>query len=195
MSRRQNILGKVERLATAAGQAELDVTVSVEIEAERHRLLYALTIPEYMEAWLQIPTAETLQCFSEPKATNSFHIALNSAEVPSAGIEVFCLLLNLDRIIYLWKSTCGGGESETVVDIRIGSSLDKCAVNLSHSGFGNVEESLWHSRMWRSSLNNLCRLMTAVSGTTHTGTALRRENSSGIHPAQSVVSTSAYRRS
>jgi hypothetical protein len=195
MSRQQNILGEAGRLATTAGQADLDVTVSVEIEAESRRLLYALTIPEYMEAWLQIPTAETLQWFSDSKAPNSFHIALNSAEVPSAGIEVFCLLLNSDRIVYLWKNTCVGSEAETVVDIRIKSSLGQCIVNLSHSGFCNIEESLWHSRMWRSSLNNLCRLMTAVSGTTYTGTALHRGNSSGIHPAQSVVSTSAYRRS
>jgi hypothetical protein len=195
MSSQQNFLGRVGQVATMAGQVELDVTVSVEIEAERRRVLYALTIPEYLETWLQIPAADKLECLSKAKTPNSFHIDLYSLEFGSAKIEVFCLLLNSDRIIYLWKNACVGNKTETLVDIRIMSAVGQCIVNVSHSGFGNVEESLWHSRMWRSSLNNLRRLMATVSGATHAVAALYDENSLRVHTAQSVVSPSAYRRS
>ncbi len=195
MSRQRNILDRAGATAATLGQTQLNVAVSVEIEAESRRVFYALTVSEYVEAWLEIPAAEKIQCSSNPKVPNSFHIDVYSVEGPSASIEVLCLLLNSDRIIYLWKNTCFGNKAETMIDIRLKSGLGQCIVNLSHGGFGNVEESLWHSQMWRSSLNKLCRLMTAVSGTMHTTTASHGRNSSVIHPAQSVVSPSAYGRS
>jgi hypothetical protein len=194
MSSQQKILGKVGTMAATRGQAELDVTASVEIGAESRRVFYALTLPEYIEAWLQIPAAEKLQCSANSKAPNSFRIDVYSAEVLSANIEVSCLLLNSDRVIYLWKNTRVGNKAETVVDVRIKSSLGRCVINLSHSGFDDTEESLWHLRMWRSSLNKLCGLMTALSGTTHPGGASHNGNSSEIHPAPYVVWPSAYRR-
>jgi hypothetical protein len=195
MSNEQNIRSRRGRVASTLEHVGLDVTVSAAIEAESRRVLYALTIPEYMEAWLEIPAAEKLQCSSDPKAPNCFHIDVYSADVRHASIEFFCLLLNSDRVMYLWKNLCIGSNAETMVGIRLKSSSGQCIVNLNHSGFRNIEESLWHSRMWRSSLNKLCSLMTAVSGTARASTASHGRNSSEIHPVQSVISPPTYRRS
>jgi hypothetical protein len=39
----------------------LDVSDSVQIQAEAQRVLYALATPEYMEAWLQLPEVDRVE--------------------------------------------------------------------------------------------------------------------------------------
>jgi hypothetical protein len=112
ISEQQDIRDKAGVMAVTLDQAQLDVALSVEIEAESRRLLYALTIPEYMEAWLQMPGAEKLWCFADPGAPNSFHIDLYSAKAQRARIKGSCLRLDPDRIIYLWRNTCTGNTAE-----------------------------------------------------------------------------------
>lgn len=63
----QGIKDKDGTGAVTLEQAELDVAVSVEIEAESRRVLYALTIAEYMEAWLQMPGTEKFRCSPDPR--------------------------------------------------------------------------------------------------------------------------------
>jgi hypothetical protein len=150
-------------------QAELDVVMSVEIGAESRRVLNALTIPEYMEAWLQMPDAEKLWCFADRRTPNSFHIDLCSVKAPRARIKGDCLRLDPDRIIYLWRNTCIASTGATMVDIHLKGGPGQCTINLKHGGFCNMEESLWHSRMWHRSLNKLGRLMTMMNGSARTG--------------------------
>ena len=170
MNREQDIRGKAGTAAATLEQAELDVAVSVEIEAESRRVLYALTIPEYMEAWLQMPDTEKLKCSSDSRAApNSFHIDLYSAKAPRARIKGSCLRLDPDRIIYLWRNTCTGSTGETMVDIHLNSGPGQCTINLNHRGFCNMEESLWHSRMWHRSLDKLGRLMTMMNASARIG--------------------------
>lgn len=179
-SKEQDIRDKTE-MALTLEQGELDVAVSVEVKAESRRVLYALTIPEYMEAWLQMPDSEKLECSADSKAPNSFHIDLYSSEALHtlhARIEGFCLLLNPDRVIYLWKNTCAGSTTESMVGIALKSGLGHCSVHLKHSGFCNMEESAWHSRMWLLSLDNLCRLMAKMNGSALIGT--RRDTDSSL---------------
>jgi hypothetical protein len=45
-------------------QHEKDVALSFKIEADRSRVLYALSIPEYIEAWLQAPDTADTNLFS-----------------------------------------------------------------------------------------------------------------------------------
>jgi hypothetical protein len=159
----------VGTLAATVGRPELDVAVSVEIEAESRRVLYALTIPEYMEAWLQMPDTEKLRCSSDSKAPNSFHIDLYPAKAPRARIKGFCLRLDPDRIIYLWRNPCTRSTGETMVDIHLKNGPGQCTINLKHRGFCNMEESLWHSRMWHRSLDKLGGLMAMMNGSARTG--------------------------
>jgi uncharacterized protein YndB with AHSA1/START domain len=160
---------EVGTMAMTMKQTELDVVMSVEIEAESRRVLNALTIPEYMEAWLQMPDAEKLWCFADRRKPNSFQIDLCSANAPRARIKGYCLRLDPDRIIYLWRNPCIVRTGATMVDIHLKSGPGQCTINLKHGGFCNMEESLWHSWMWHRSLNKLGRLMTMMNGCARTG--------------------------
>jgi uncharacterized protein YndB with AHSA1/START domain len=166
-SEQRDIRDQGGTIAATLKRAELDVAMSVEIKAESRRVLYALTLPEYMEAWLQMPDWERLECSADPRAPNSFHIDLYSSETSYARIEGFCLLSNPNRIIYRWKNTCAGSTAETMVGIHLTSGPGQCIVDLEHRGFCNMEESVWHSRMWHSSLDKLCRLMTKTNVSAH----------------------------
>lgn len=166
----QNIQVETLTMAVTLEETALDVAVSVEIEAESRRVLYALTIPEYMEAWLQMPDTENLlQCHSTSRAPNSFLIDLYSAKARRARIKGSCLRLDPDRVIYLWRNTCTGSTGETMVDIHLKNGPGQCTINLNHRGFCDMEESLWHSQMWHRSLDKLGRLMTMMNRPAHTG--------------------------
>src|ERR1700722_10190214 len=94
-----------EMTAKALGRGALDhstvssfeVFASVEIEAEVQRILYALSTPEYMEAWLQLPGAERVECHSERRSFDRFRIDLFSSNTKLPCIYGSCLLSKPNR--------------------------------------------------------------------------------------------------
>jgi hypothetical protein len=85
----RDIRDQGKTIAATLKRAELDVATSVEIKAESRRVLHALTIPEYMEAWLQMPDSEKSECSADSRAPNNFHIDFYSSEASHTRIEGF----------------------------------------------------------------------------------------------------------
>jgi hypothetical protein len=60
----------------------LEVVVSIEIAADWSRVFHAITLPEYIEAWLQVPDPDRIECHSECKSLTRFRIDLLSVNKP-----------------------------------------------------------------------------------------------------------------
>ena len=148
--------------SAASASASLAVSVSVQIEAEPCRVLYALAIPEYMEAWLQFPEADRIECHPERRSFDRFRIDLFSSGVRLRSIYGSCLLSKPNRITYLWECDLAGDHPRSMVEIRLCGGPNNCTLKLRHSGFCNLGEEEWHSRMWPRSLKNLCGLMERI---------------------------------
>jgi uncharacterized protein YndB with AHSA1/START domain len=155
----QETLNNAGMLAMVPDLEEKDVFLSRRIEAESSRVFYALSIPEYIEAWLLVPGEEELRLVFELDVPESFHIQLYRAEALQASIRGSCFAVNASQIKYRWNTTSSAGTTETLVDMRLLCAPRGCVLGLKHSGFRDAVESAWHREMWHQSLEKLSRLM------------------------------------
>lgn len=152
----------VEGLPTASCPIAKDIFASVRIEAEVRRVLYALATPEYMEAWLQLPEVERVECHPEQRSFDRFRIDLLSAGKRQQSIYGSCLLCKPNRVTYLWERDNSGSRFRSVVEIHLLGARSHCTLSLKHSGLSSENEKMWHSAMWNQSLIKLCRLLEGI---------------------------------
>jgi uncharacterized protein YndB with AHSA1/START domain len=150
---------------TVPSQRERDVALSFQFKADRSRVFYALSIPEYIEAWLQAPNrdedidTDDLRFVFNQVAEETFRIDRYRGTTLHSSIDGSCWVVGENQVRYLWKTTSLMGTSETLVDMKLLSSLGGCVLALKHSGFNDPAESARCRRMWQQSLERLCRLM------------------------------------
>jgi hypothetical protein len=148
------------QVASSAGA--VDIITSVRIEAEVQRILYALATPEYMEAWLQFPEAERVECQSEQRSFDRFRIDLFSSQKRKQSIYGSCFLSKPNRVTYLWDTRQMGPQSRSVVELFIIGGPSRFKVKLKHCGLATADDREWHSAMWHHSLIKLRTLMERV---------------------------------
>jgi uncharacterized protein YndB with AHSA1/START domain len=136
-----------------------DVVLSYQIEADSSRVLYALSIPEYIEAWLRAPESDDVRFAFVPEGREAFRIDLYRGAVPLSSIRSSCRIVSSNQVRYTWKIDSPIGASDTRVDIHIRCSSGGCILGLKHSGFRSTEESAWYDKMWHQSVENLCRIV------------------------------------
>jgi hypothetical protein len=153
------------RALTESESNPLEICASVAIHAEVQRILYALSTPEYMEAWLQLPGAERVECYSEQRSFDRFRIDLFSANTRIPSIYGSCLLSKPNRVTYLWEKNCVGFRPRSLVEISLSGGPHRCTLRLKHCGLPSEEDREWHSTMWQLSLNKLRILMERIEST------------------------------
>jgi uncharacterized protein YndB with AHSA1/START domain len=159
---KQDSQDTADGILAASGPISLDVLASVQIEAELRRVLYALATPEYMEAWLQLPEADRVECHSERRSFDRFRIDLFSCGKRQQSIYASCLLSKPNRVTYLWERTGAGNRVRSVVEIHLLGGPARCNLKLKHSGLFSRDEREWHSKMWNRSLDKLSRLIEGI---------------------------------
>jgi uncharacterized protein YndB with AHSA1/START domain len=155
----QNILNGSGMIGMVATQRTSDITLSYRIMADSGRVMYALSIPEYIEAWLEAPSTEALQLVFNLEAEQAFRIDLYHAEALQRSVHGSCRIVSANQVSYVWKTTSSLGTHETLVDMQLRYSSGGCILALKHSGFKDVRESAWCCKMWQQSLERLGRIM------------------------------------
>jgi hypothetical protein len=155
----RNTLNDPEVMVTMPHQHEREVALSFKIEADSSRVFYALSIPEYIEAWLQAPDAADTKFVFNLVGQETFGIDLYRAEALQASVHGSCCVVGANQVRYVWKTISPAGTTETLVDMHLLCASDGCVLGLKHSGFKDTVESAWCCRMWYQSLEKLCRLM------------------------------------
>jgi hypothetical protein len=145
----------------------LDVHTSVLIEAEYRRILYALTMPEYMEAWLRIPGAERIECRAEPRSVHNFRIHLSTTSTLPQIIYGSCFFSRPNTITYLWERTRMGSIAKSIVRMQLRGGTKVCSLQLSHSGACARKQHDSYRMMWCDSLNALRTLMESTHTRLH----------------------------
>jgi len=158
-SARPNILDSPRIMALLADGKDKDVTLSFRIRADRSRALYAISIPEYIEAWLRFPAEDGLRFVFNSEAQQEFRIQLYRPEAPLGSIYGHCDTMNASQIRYTWKTRSAIAITNTVVDMKLLSISGGCTLALKHRGFRDTSESALYSKVWQLSLESLCRLM------------------------------------
>jgi hypothetical protein len=151
------------RTVTDADRLAPNICISVQIEAEIRRVLYALVTPEYMEAWIRLPEADRVECQAEHRSFDEFRIDLFSNERKQESLYGRCQLAKPDRVTYLWERGRIGGSGGSIAEIRLrGSDPRKCTLTLRHSGLWGREELDWYANMWNHSLPKLRTLVEGI---------------------------------
>jgi uncharacterized protein YndB with AHSA1/START domain len=146
-------------IARITGQHERDVALSFQFRADSSRVFYALSIPEYIEAWLQAPDTDDLRFVFNQIAEETFRIDLYRGETLQASVDGTCSVVGANQVRYIWRTTSPIGTTETLVDMKLLCGTSGCVLALKHSGFDDPDESARCSRMWHQSLERLSRLM------------------------------------
>jgi hypothetical protein len=155
----QNILIDPGMITMIPGQYERDIALSFRFKSDSIRVLHALSIPEYIEVWLQTPDTGEQQFVFNQVAQETFQIDLYRAEGYQASIYASCRVVGANQVSYTWTTTSPLGTTESLVDMKLICGSEGCVLALKHSGFKDAVESAWCRRMWHQSLEKLCRLM------------------------------------
>lgn len=137
----------------------VNFVTSVEAEADIRRVLYAVSIPEYIEAWLEVPGIDRIEFHPLNRSFDKFQIDLYSFERFQGAIYASCLLSKPNRVTFRWRTDSAGNGAESIVEIRLWKHPTMCIVNLIHSGLCGSEGREWHLGMWQRSLKRLRRLV------------------------------------
>jgi hypothetical protein len=141
------------------GECLPPILASVHLGAELRRVLYALAMPEYFEAWLRVPEIDRVECHPDSRSFDRFRIDLISGGVPQRSIFGSCFMSLPGRITYLWENGACRPAAPSVVEVQLFGNSAWCTMKLRQSGFSSLEEREWYSAVWRISLAGLSNLM------------------------------------
>ncbi len=132
------------------------ISVSRSVRADRSRIYLAITVPEYMEAWLSPPGATpglTRVLLADP----SFFIYGTTDDGSFFKIGCTFQQSRRSRLVFSWRRDSFPGVSSSTVRIRLRGDFDRTNVDVTHSGL-NERERGWCSALWEASLEKLSRL-------------------------------------
>jgi len=148
--------GMITRISS---RHERDIALSFHFNADSGRVFYALSIPEYIEAWLQAPDTDDTRFIFSQVTEDAFRIDLYRGQTLQASVDASCWVVGANQVRYIWKTTSTLDTTETLVDMKLLSGSTGCVLALKHSGFNDPAESARCHRMWQQSLERLSRLM------------------------------------
>jgi uncharacterized protein YndB with AHSA1/START domain len=155
------ILEKVVTSHMVQALEQSQVEVSTRIFAEIRRVFYALTIPEYLEAWICFPGCKPFERVAVTQSAKDFVIELKPLEPVAADTRIkgAHLVREPNQIVFTWSKQYNGQATETTVCIHLHRSHRSTALSLSHMGFVDPAERMWHEAMWRASFDKLGHLL------------------------------------
>lgn len=132
-----------------------EVSVWKSVNADRSRLFQALTLPEYMDAWLVAP-------FALPGSTSvtvgpdCFLVSYkrNGREERFVGSYK---VLRRGKVQFSWKRDSFDETTSSLVRIRLMGDFERTTVHLTHMGLDAMEQANYRA-LWEASLEKLARL-------------------------------------
>lgn len=128
----------------------------ISIHAERQRVFQAITLPEYLEAWLTGPGALPGSAVVTA-GQNSFWICCAGAKDEHFRIFGSYKACKRSRLLLDWKYEEPSAVSISLVSIRLLGDFERTTLELVHLGLPEFLIS-WHRELWDASLANLSRL-------------------------------------
>jgi Activator of Hsp90 ATPase homolog 1-like protein len=144
---------------TRGRSKERHVALRVTVGADRRRIFDALTLPEYIEAWLTIPCSDSdcrLVALQKNGVFRFDHLSPAGLDLCIGGAYRVC---RRGKMFFTWRKwhpvehpAC---VPDSLVVIRLYGAFAKSTLCLAHSGFCSESEYRWHSELWDRSLRKL----------------------------------------
>lgn len=153
----RSIATSVPRIARP--RRRLPIEFSVTIRADSRRVLYAITIPEYIETWLAPPSASGLRIITKTGDCSDLLLECYNAGRLSARFAVSVDHITETTATMSWHDVPTETASTSIAHFGLKRNQGSCLLNLKHKGLADESTELWYSQMWQQSLSNLCRLL------------------------------------
>lgn len=147
------------RYADHAQKTDWAITIAKTIHADAQRISQALTVPEYVEAWICMPGQEDGSVVVASQVENGIQLDHWRAGRVIASITGCYLFCHLRKLRFSWRKAGRRTSNESVVDFRIRGNFGSSILELSHTGIGSRDEYLWHHQLWHASLEKLTSLL------------------------------------
>lgn len=145
-----------ESLKQLPDEMSLAVSLSRRINADRQRLFQALTMSEFIEAWLCPPDAtpgstEVSTCFRSFQVSYREHYGVRNRFLCAYRV------MRRSKVQFTWMSDAFPESASSLVTFRLQGDFARTTLHLTHSGLSRRDHP-WHSRLWEGSLDKLVRL-------------------------------------
>jgi uncharacterized protein YndB with AHSA1/START domain len=126
------------------------------VNADRHRVFQALTVPEYIEAWFSPPGAihGSTEVFA---GTDSFLARYSCVESGRSSILCSYKVCRRGKLLFTWEHNALSEAAPSMVKIRMLGDFSRTTVHVTHVGL-TLSDQQWHKSLWESSLAKLARL-------------------------------------
>jgi len=134
----------------------LSISVMASVKADRHRIYQALTVPEYIEAWLLAPGA--IEGSTEVFAGADF-FSIGYSCMQGERFRILCLykVCRRGKLLFTWEHNALSGAASSMVKIRLLGDFERTTVLVTHVGL-SLSDQQWHEDLWKSSLEKLGKL-------------------------------------
>jgi len=131
------------------------IGATASVNADRHRIYQALTVPEYIEAWFSAPGAIAGHT-AVSTGENSFSIHWST---PEDRFRIFCSyqVRRRSKLIFTWQPFTLHETTSSMVRIRLLGDFGRTTVQVTHIGLTPSDEQ-WYKDLWALSLTQLSRL-------------------------------------
>jgi uncharacterized protein YndB with AHSA1/START domain len=133
------------------------ISLSVSVNADRYRLFHALTVPEYMEAWICLPGDKSHSHVTVAHTPGSYRIDSCGAGLETTIVGNY-LFRRRSKMLFTWRKSSSEDAPVSLVMVRLCGDFARTSLCLSHSDLTSRTEYLWHQEFWEKSLNRLCSL-------------------------------------
>jgi uncharacterized protein YndB with AHSA1/START domain len=134
------------------------IAMTVSVNAERHRVFQALTLPEYIETWIRVPGIRGDQQVTVTCAQETYRISCCGFDASEVCITGAYRVSRRSKMIFTWRNGTVPNTSPSLVTIRLVGDFARTTMRLSHSGLASKAEYLWHRALWENSMGRLCSL-------------------------------------
>lgn len=131
------------------------VTTSVSVPTDRQRLFQALTVGEYMEAWLSVPGLSPDSHLEVTSAPDRFRIDRFRPRQVDFSITGLYRSCRRSKLQLWWHKKTRYGTWTSLVVIRLHGDFGRTIVTLTHTGLSSRADHVWHRDLWESSLHQL----------------------------------------
>jgi uncharacterized protein YndB with AHSA1/START domain len=134
------------------------INMQVSVNADRHRLFQALTLPEYIETWVRFPGAKAGQHISVTCTQQSYSILGICGDNLLGCIAGSYRMSRRSKMVFTWRKGASANASLSLVTIRLLGDFARTMLSLSHSGLRSETEFRWQQAFWNASLERLSAL-------------------------------------
>lgn len=171
----------VQNLRTTPGSATIRVPRSTErvlsffadVSADRRQLLYALTLSEYLEAWLAPPDADGQGQPSVTRSAGAYALDYCDAQGQVLNIQGVFRTATRDKVIFTFSKCSPKQTRQSLVTIRLSGNFARTNLIVKHTGAMPDEEYWWLHDFWDLSLTRLKSLFAPAGSRAFLDSAFR----------------------